>query len=34
MHEIFQFKKIFTDIEKATEKCVHLYGAIEFNKTL
>ena len=33
MNEIYHFKKIFWDIEKATKKCVHLNGAIEFNKT-
>ena len=33
MKEIYHFKKIFRDMEKATNKCVHLNGAIEFNKT-
>ena len=33
MNEIYHFKKIFRDIEKATKKCVHLKVAIEFNKT-
>ena len=33
INEIYLYKKIFRDIEKATIKCVHLNGAIEFNKT-
>ena len=33
LNEIHHFKKIFRDIEKATKKCVHLNGTIEFNKT-
>ena len=33
INEIYLYKKIFRDIEKATKKCVHLNGAIEFNKT-
>ena len=33
MNEIYHFKNIFKDIEKATKKCVHLNGAIDFNKT-
>ena len=32
MNEIFHFKKIFRDFEKATKKCGHLNGAVEFNK--
>ena len=31
MNEIYHFKKIFKDIEKATKKCVHFNCAIEFN---
>ena len=31
--EIYLYKKIFRDSEKATKKCVHLNDAIEFNKT-
>ena len=30
MQEIYQFKKIFRDIEKATKKCVVLNGANEY----
>ena len=30
MNEIYHFNKIFRDIEKATKKCVHLNGAIEY----
>ena len=30
MNEIYHFKKIFRDIEKATKKCVHLNGTIEY----
>ena len=33
INKIYRYKKIFRDIEKATKKCVHLNGAIEFNKT-
>ena len=33
INEIYRYKKIFRDIEKATKKCVYLNGAIEFNKT-
>ena len=33
INEIYRYKKIFRDNEKATKKCVHLNGAIEFNKT-
>ena len=33
INEIYHFKKILKDIEKATKKCVHVNGAIEFNKT-
>ena len=29
MNEIYHFKKIFRNIEKATKKCGHLNGAIE-----
>ena len=32
-HVPHHYKKIFRDIEKATKKCVHLNGAIKFNKT-
>ena len=30
INEIYRYKKIFRDIEKATKKCVHLNGAIEY----
>ena len=30
INEIYRYKKIFRDIEKATKKCVHLKGAIEY----
>ena len=30
INEIYLCKKIFRDIEKATKKCVHLNGAIEY----
>ena len=30
MNEIYHFKKIFRDIEKATKMCVHLNGAIKY----
>ena len=30
INEIYHFKKIFRDIEKATKKCVHLNGAIKY----
>ena len=30
MNEMYHFKKIFRDIEKATKKGVHLNGAIEY----
>ena len=33
INEIYHFKKIFRDIEKAIKNCVLLNGAIEFNKT-
>ena len=33
INEIYHFKKIFRNIEKATKKYVHLKGAIEFSKT-
>ena len=33
INETYLWKKIFRDIEKATKKCFHLNGAIEFNKT-
>ena len=29
MHEIYQSKEIFRDIEKTTKQCIHLNGAIE-----
>ena len=32
INEIYHLKK-FRDIENAIKKCVHLNGAIEFNKT-
>ena len=28
--KIYQFKKIFRDIEKATKKCVRLNGAMKY----
>ena len=28
INEIYRYKKIFRDIEKASKKCVHLNGAI------
>ena len=31
MNEIYNFKNIFRDVEKATKKCVHLNSAIEIN---
>ena len=30
INEIYLYKKIFRDIEKATKKCVHLNRAIEY----
>ena len=30
MKEIYHFKKIFREIEKATKQCVYLNGAIEY----
>ena len=30
INEIYGYKKIFRDIEKATKKCVHLNGAIDY----
>ena len=33
IYEIYRYKKIFRDTEKATKKFVHLNGAMKFNKT-
>ena len=33
MKELYQFKKIFRDLEISTNKCVHLNVDLEFNKT-
>ena len=32
MNEIYHIRKIIGDIQITTKKCVHLNGAIEFNK--
>ena len=34
MNEIYKFKKIFRDIEKATKKWVHLNGANEYKQII
>ena len=33
IYDIYRYKKIFRDTEKATKKFVHLNGAMKFNKT-
>ena len=30
INEIYRYKKIFRDIEKATKKCIQLNGATEY----
>ena len=32
--QVYEFRKLFRDIEKITIKCVHLKCGIEYNQTL
>ena len=33
IHDIYEFKKLFRNIDKLTLKCVHMKNAVEFNQT-